>query len=596
MQYKTLFALVIAIFLVVCPWVTYMKIWSLQGEEQKVFEQYGGYAYDFFIHYKAELIIAMAIFLILVMIGENIFPKYIEKNTPIRNKNNKNIYLCMMVYAAFVIVSSIFSKHETIAKNGTYSQGEGYWVLLSYAVLCLGAMNYFCYEKALQIFQRAMTVLCIITIILTMIEFFYRPLLTIPIAKYFVTSKEFYSIVEGMKTTGYSDFVALTFYNPNYYGGFCMLLFPFAFYEYLNAKEKWAKIGYLFLSVGMFFCELSAKSTTSFYLVCMEIFVFLFMHKKMSVRLLKSAGVWIVTLLLLCTGFNAASHGKVWEIGQSVLINKSTANTQELIFRLTDIKLEGNRLALCGEKDNFFVEAKEGGIQFFDTEEKVLDYEIGEYGAIYFTDKRYEAISLSYKNELLIFDLGYDGKVDFYLIDDVFYGIGQQGEKLTSVSVENRFGSQWYHLFTGRGYVWCLSAKLLPETFLIGKGPGNFAFYCTQNDYVGLLNTHGSHYSSMDKPHSLYLQMWIDIGGIAVFALLAFMCIVLLRYCKWKKSAQSKQCAKVYACADWLIVSFGAFIIYSALNDSLVAVTFVICIFSGILLTVTNTQDNDVKN
>lgn len=87
-KHEPVFAIVIAVFLVICPWVTYMKIHALDEQEQKVFEQYGG-------------------------------------------------------YAGMVLISSFLSEHEGIAKNGTPSQGEGYWVLLAYAVLCLGAMNYF---------------------------------------------------------------------------------------------------------------------------------------------------------------------------------------------------------------------------------------------------------------------------------------------------------------------------------------------------------------------------------------------------------------------------------------------------------------------
>jgi len=87
-KHEPVFAIVMAVFLVICPWVTYMKIHALDEQEQKVFEQYGG-------------------------------------------------------YAGMVLISSFLSEHEGIAKNGTPSQGEGYWVLLAYAVLCLGAMNCF---------------------------------------------------------------------------------------------------------------------------------------------------------------------------------------------------------------------------------------------------------------------------------------------------------------------------------------------------------------------------------------------------------------------------------------------------------------------
>lgn len=588
-KHELVFAIVMAVFLVICPWITYMKIHALDEQEQKVFEQYGGYAYDFFIYYKAELIIAIAVFLVTVMAGQILFTDH--KDMPLLRKSNRRIYLCMAVYAGMVLISSFLSEHEGIAKNGTPSQGEGYLVLLAYAVLCLGAMNYFHGKKALRIFRVAMTVLCTLTIILTMVEFFYKPLVSLPFAKYFITSKDFYAVVENLDTSKYSDFVSLTFYNPNYFGGFCMLLFPFAFYEYLNADTMKQKAGYFVLSAGIFFCELSAKSSAPFYLVLAELVILMVMHGRQGTCLIKKGAVWIGMTVVLLLGLNLAGGGKLVNIGKSVLLNQSSANTNQNIFRLTDISLDGNQMTLYGEKESFTVVSNDQSIHFLDTGGERLEFEQDEEGRITFPDERYQAVSLLYQTGLLTFDLGYNGAVDFYLDEDVFYGIGQQGEKLTEVSLKHRFGTSFYPFFTGRGYVWCLSAALLPETFLCGKGPGNFAFYCTQNDYVGLLNTHGTHYLSMDKPHSLYLQMWIDIGGIAVLAYLALLLFLFLQYFRWKKAKQKNMEKDISGCADWLMVSIVAFIIYSVLNDSLVAVTFLAAIFFGILFGITGEKE-----
>ena len=41
-KHEPVFAIVMAVFLVICPWITYMKIHELDEQEQKVFEQYGG--------------------------------------------------------------------------------------------------------------------------------------------------------------------------------------------------------------------------------------------------------------------------------------------------------------------------------------------------------------------------------------------------------------------------------------------------------------------------------------------------------------------------------------------------------------------------
>lgn len=47
----------------------------------------------------------------------------------------------------------------------------------------------------------------------------------------------------------------------------------------------------------------------------------------------------------------------------------------------------------------------------------------------------------------------------------------------------------------------------------------------------------------------------------------------------------------ISGCADWLMVSIVAFIIYSVLNDSLVAVTFLAAVFLGILFGITGEKE-----
>ena len=53
----------------------------------------------------------------------------------------------------------VFSKNKRLALSGSPSEGEGIFVLIGYGILFFGAMNYFCYEETLRIFEKAMLVL-----------------------------------------------------------------------------------------------------------------------------------------------------------------------------------------------------------------------------------------------------------------------------------------------------------------------------------------------------------------------------------------------------------------------------------------------------
>lgn len=45
--YKRVFAWMIAVFAMVIPWISYLRIWKLTDAQADVFENYNGYVFDF---------------------------------------------------------------------------------------------------------------------------------------------------------------------------------------------------------------------------------------------------------------------------------------------------------------------------------------------------------------------------------------------------------------------------------------------------------------------------------------------------------------------------------------------------------------------
>lgn len=77
-------------------------------------------------------------------------------------------------------------------------------------------------------------------------------------------------------------------------------------------------------------------------------------------------------------------------------------------------------------------------------------------------------------------------------------------------------------LFTGRGRIYNKSLPLLRHTLFIGAGANNFIIIYPQWDYIGKTYL-GQDFNTYDtKPHSLYLQTWIEEGFIAFAALMVF--------------------------------------------------------------------------
>lgn len=75
-------------------------------------------------------------------------------------------------------------------------------------------------------------------------------------------------------------------------------------------------------------------------------------------------------------------------------------------------------------------------------------------------------------------------------------------------------------LFSGRGWIWNRTLPLLPEHILIGSGSGTFVTEFPQYYYVDKALYGNSNYDV--KPHSIYLQFWVEEGLIALLCLIIF--------------------------------------------------------------------------
>lgn len=108
--YKRVFAWMIAVFAMVIPWISYLRIWKLTDAQADVFENYNGYVFDFFLYYREVLVVLAAIVMTCIMIGENIFPDTVLTQTPVRDRKNRKIWICFGIYTAAVLLSFVFSK------------------------------------------------------------------------------------------------------------------------------------------------------------------------------------------------------------------------------------------------------------------------------------------------------------------------------------------------------------------------------------------------------------------------------------------------------------------------------------------------------
>lgn len=288
---------------------------------------------------------------------------------------------------------------------------------------------------------------------------------------------------------------------------------------------------------------------------------------------------------------NVITSGKIYNMGENVVKNTSYSLEEgKNTFILTDIKLEENKLTIVSEEHILTVEVNNNNLSFYD--ENGYNISASEKdGNIQLDSSGFDMISMSMNSyNQLVIDLGYDDTIEFYVSDGCFYGVGQNGSMIDNVSRESRPGKNIYSLFTGRGYAWVNTVPLLKDTIIYGHGPGTYTFYFQQNDYVGLMNTHGSTRFVIDKPHNMYLQIAMEEGCIAMLSIIILMLFVIINYIKnikLVKENYNKKLSNTYngylsEIASASFVSVVAFMIYSIVNDSMVTVNPIFWLLLGI--------------
>ncbi|MCR4778303.1 MAG: O-antigen ligase family protein, partial [Lachnospiraceae bacterium] len=77
-----------------------------------------------------------------------------------------------------------------------------------------------------------------------------------------------------------------------------------------------------------------------------------------------------------------------------------------------------------------------------------------------------------------------------------------------------------YEFLNYRGYVWAHTVPLLKKHILLGGGAESFVIEFPNDDYIARYNV-GYSDQLVNKPHNLYLQIWMLYGFPALLAFLA---------------------------------------------------------------------------
>ena len=582
-RYKSIIAIMISSFIVVIPFISYLKIMALDDSIKDIFGDSNGIYIDLFLYYKKNIIVFFAIFIILFFIGERIFPDY-KLEYPLKKIDYRKIIIGAFIYSFMVILSYVFSDYKVLSYMGSPTDGEGLLVLLSYMVLFLSGINYFYNEKSIKYLKKAIILLISILILLSVVEFFYRPIFEISFFQELLASKEYLEVIKSIKNIDYKDMVSLTLYNPNYFGGLCILLFPIIMNLFINEYDKRKKIVFSLLSAGIVFCVFSSKSTAAIYIMILECVFLIIYDRRKIYKDLKFNMIYLILTIVISIILNFISGNKLFNVAIKGLKNSPSIENNREKFYLEDINIYGDRLEIVGENNSLNIiinKENKNQLNFYDKNMNNIDSNIDK-GVYYFKNNDFKMINVIYLEYGIIVDIGYNDTMEFYIQDDGFKGVGQNGQVIDDIKREKYILKDLYGLATGRGYVWINTIPLIKDNFFIGTGPGTFSMYFKQNDYIGLMNTHGSTKFIIDKPHNTYLQIAQQTGVISLISIITIFFIFIKRTIKVFLNKGICKDSYIFSLGFGIFIGILGFLIISLVNDSIVSVNPIFWILLGI--------------
>lgn len=507
------------------------------------------------------------------------------------------VYIPMVVYCVFVLLSYTFSEYKQVAAVGFVDHIEGTAALIGYMVILFYAMNAVTNEKQVKLIFNCFAVACTLLGIWGVLQLRGVDIDKLPQWLY-VPSKYWGQVDLGAKKS--ADTVRWFFGNQNHTSFFIIMPICIFAMTSIATKDIKGKIIFAALTGFMFFNLFQAYSLGG------------------MVAILGAAVVGAVVLGI----------GNIKKMGRSIGIVAVFA-VISILFSLPAIMgevksanaySEGFGIVKTVFADDTVSEAtapEKLKIDYIKTEEAnvifsfvgnavtvvtngtevtgVMDAEGKELGL----SNRFMAVESKYDEEtkttfVFVTTASYIWK--FGLYEGQIYYVSQSGMGIKLKEIES-FGFKNNQGFaTYRGYIWSRTLPLIKDTLFVGHGADTFPIYFPQDDYAGRYNIGylSNDVSIMvDKPHSLYLATAVNTGVISLIALLCVYGIYLWESFKIYRKREFTDYKHFIGLG--VFVAIVGIMMDSLINDGMVSIMPVVYCLMGIGFALNRMIKNETK-
>ncbi|MHB1651871.1 MAG: O-antigen ligase family protein [Desulfitobacteriaceae bacterium] len=512
----------------ILPLIVYLRVVPLKGP---AFDFWNGQKdnVDFFSYYKMVWLLISSC-LALGLFGLKVLLDGVD------SLKKTYLYIPIAIYMFFVLLSTEFSKYQSISLLGFPDRYEGMYVLLAYMVLIVVSLNLTDNETHLKFLLGALFAGAIIIGLMGVFQYIGYDLFKSAFGKNLILPEAYKQFADKLQFQFSKHTIYATLYHTDYVGSYMAMLFPLVFSFFVLTKKPLLKVLLGLMALLMAVTWLGSNSRAGMVGGSIAMFVFLIMINKYIIKNWKYFLGGILILGLTVFGLNVISHGYLGSrisslINDAKTITGATGKDQPPEnLPLKDLMIKGNEGTVVTPTETLKFALTGDQITFEDKEDKPIPMKFDSAtGRVDLQDNRFKEykLTLGKMKDMNVLQLEKGVLKLIFKVNNAQVALLNSKGEVVNIGPVARWGFEGKELLgSSRGYIWSRSIPLLRDTIFVGHGPDTFAAYFPQNDFMGKLYAYaGDMWQLVDKPHDLYLQVGINTGIISLLALLSLFII-----------------------------------------------------------------------
>lgn len=492
---------------------------------------------DIFSNYKATAIIIISISILILTFL--VFQKDMIK----KDKYIKIYAISAGVFIFITFLATIFSSNSSTAWWGLPGRSEGFIITACYILILFYTILSFRNYTNFKWILVALAFLIVVTTVIGAFQYFgYDLFIHVDFFKRMIMSQEQYQSVGSISGIIEDKTIYGTMFHYNYMGSFSAMMVPLFMTLTLFLRSKKQKLLCGCISICSLFLLFGSSSRAGFIGLMLAVLVGIFIFGKKIVKKWKVTIPILIALAVVVVGFNAMTRGTIFRriptlINESIGLLSGSDNSFNYKDHIPvrDVINEDRSAKIVFQNATLVLGETDGSITFSDEAGNPVVYTEAE-DVYTTTDERFANVSFTNVDLIVpegqvapkVTNMYVNGLSTFLFKTDSAEGTvlcdAYPVQKMDIDEPETIGFRGKEQLGSARGYIWSRSIPMMKDTFLIGYGPDTYAAKFPQNDLLGKWWAYDTPNMIVDKVHNLYLQYFINNGGLA---LLGFLVLVI---------------------------------------------------------------------